>query len=176
MKSTALAAMALACILQVHAVQAAESASAPQVEASEAEGDEPAKAADDEVEASSAKKTAGKAKKKLATNVADFCFFSGTPPPDVKYTEVRSVSVGKSSYGGVKDVLPSLADRARKVGGDAIINYSGSQRFGFLPWRVVHPVARGVAIKWADEKKPDCAAIGGTILKDIMASDAPPAQ
>lgn len=176
MKSTALAAMALACILHVQGAQAAESASAPQVVASEAESDEPAQASDDEVEATSAHKTAGKARKKLATNVADFCFFSGTPPPDFKYTEVRSLSVGKSSYGGVKDVLPSLADRARKFGGDAIINYSGSQRFGFLPWRMVRPVVRGVAIKWADEKKPDCAAIGGTILKDIMASDAPPAQ
>jgi hypothetical protein len=110
------------------------------------------------------------------TENADFCFFRDVPPPDSKYTIVKRLKVGKGTYGGVKDILPALADHARKAGADAMIRYTGSQRFGFLPWRMVRPVVRGIAIKWADSQKPDCAAIGGTTLKTILATDKPPAQ
>lgn len=167
MKSTALAAMAVACILHVQGAQAAESASAPQVEASEAAGA-------DEVEVAPVKDEAER--QKLANSVWDFCIFTGRPPSDFKYSVVKSVKVGKGTYGGVKDILPSLADRARRTGADAIMNYTGSQRFGFWPWRMVRPVVRGVGIKWTGDKKPDCAATGGMILKDILATDTAPAE
>jgi hypothetical protein len=109
-------------------------------------------------------------------DVADFCFFSGTPPADVKYTVIKKLKVGKGTYGGVKDILPKFAGYARRVGADAIIGYTGSQRFGVLPWRVVRPVVRGVAIKWSDTQGRDCTAMGGTTLKTILATDQPPSQ
>lgn len=110
------------------------------------------------------------------TKIADFCFFAGTPPSDIKYTIVKKLKVAKGSYGGVKDILPKLVDQARKYGADAVINYSGSQRFGFFPWRTVRPVVRGVAIKWEGQQKPDCAAIRGTTLKTIIDTDRAPEQ
>ena len=110
------------------------------------------------------------------TDVSEFCFFAGTPSADNKYTVVRKLKVGKGTYGGVKDILPKFADYARKVGADAIINYTGSQRFGFFPWRMVRPVVQGVAIKWSDPQKRDCAALGGTTLKAILESNKPPSQ
>jgi len=110
------------------------------------------------------------------SEAADFCFFSGKPPADVKYTIIRPIRVGKGTYGGVKDILPKFAGYAQKIGADAIIDYTGSQRFGFWPWRMVHPVVRGVAIKWADTPHPNCSAIGGTTLSAILASDRAPAQ
>jgi hypothetical protein len=167
MKSTALVAMALTLCLGT--VQAAKPASDPQGETASAP-----EADDDAVEIEASKDDAESAK--LASSLSDFCFFSGKPASGYKYAVTGNLKVGKGTYGGVKDILPKLANRARGTGADAIINYTGSQRFGFWPWRMVRPVVRGVGIKWADAKKPDCAAAGGTILKDILASDKAPAQ
>jgi hypothetical protein len=41
---------------------------------------------------------------------------------------------------------------------------------------MVRPVVRGVAVKWSDASKPDCATIGGTTLKTILTTDQPPSQ
>ncbi len=105
---------------------------------------------------------------------ADFCFLSGTPPSDFKYEVVRKLKLGKKTYGGVKDILPAFADKAHDVGADAVINYTGSQRFGFLPWRMVRPVVTGVAVKWLGLTKPDCTAVGGSTLKQILVTDKAP--
>lgn len=106
----------------------------------------------------------------------DFCFFSGKPPSTVKYTVVRKLKLGKGTYGSVKDVLPKFAGNAQRLGADAIIDYSGSQRFGFWPWRMVRPVVHGVAVKWVDPKSGDCHALGGSTLQTILASNQAPAQ
>jgi hypothetical protein len=84
------------------------------------------------------------------------------------------LKVGKGTYGGVNDILPKLAKYAQMRGADAIIDYTGSQRFGFWPWRLVRPVVRGIAVKWTDDKKVDCQAIGGTKLSTIMSTNLPP--
>ena len=110
------------------------------------------------------------------TDVSGLCFFAGIPSVDIKYRVIRKLKLGKGTYGGIKEILPKFAVNARKIGADAIINYAGSQRFGFWPWRMVRPVVQGVAIKWSDPKKHDCAAIGGTTLNAILASDEPPPQ
>ncbi|TCS36033.1 hypothetical protein EDC30_10897 [Paucimonas lemoignei] len=111
---------------------------------------------------------------RLINDLGGFCFFAGYPPAEQKYTVIRKLKVGKGSYGSVRDILPRLADNARMAGADAIIRYTGSQRFGFFPWRVVRPVVRGIAVKWTDSNKPECAAIGGTTLQTIISTDTPP--
>lgn len=132
------------------------------------------------IDADTAKAPGSEVEVNMATaptsEASDFCFFSGDPPADVKYTVIRAIRVGKGTYGGVKEILPKFAGYAQKIGADAIIEYTGSQRFGFWPWRMVHPVVRGVAIKWADTPHPNCSAIGGTTLSAILASDRAPAQ
>jgi hypothetical protein len=167
MKSVASVAIVLAALIH-GAAHAAEAASAPSGEASESSP------SGTEIEISPS--TDAAESEALANQLSDFCFFAGKPPADQKYSVVKNLKVGKGTYGGVKDILPKLADRARKTGADAIINYTGSQRFGFFPWRMVRPVVRGVGIKWADPKKPACAELGGTTLKAIIESDKPPAQ
>jgi hypothetical protein len=84
------------------------------------------------------------------------------------------VKIGKGSYGGVNDILPKLAEYARLRGADAIIEYTGSQRFGFWPWRLVRPVVRGVAVQWTEPKTVNCEAIGGTKLSTILSTNLPP--
>ncbi|MEG2046464.1 MAG: hypothetical protein RR100_06415 [Comamonas sp.] len=105
------------------------------------------------------------------------CFFAGAPPETFKYTVIRKFKVAKGSYGGVKDILPQFAAHANKLGADAVIKYAGSQRFGFWPWRMVRPVAQGVAVKWQTPPTEDCQTLGGRTLATILATDqAPPRQ
>jgi hypothetical protein len=107
--------------------------------------------------------------------IGSFCFFAGAPPSDMKYRVVKKVKLGKGTYGSVREILPALAERARHAGADAIIGYSGSQRFGFFPWRMVRPVAGGTAVQWADRSKAnECAAMGGTTLEDILVANKAP--
>ena len=112
----------------------------------------------------------------LPSGLADFCFFARLPPASQKYTVVKNVKIGKNTYGGVADILPKMAEYAQLRGADAIVEYSGSQRFGFWPWRMVRPVVRGVAVKWTEPKQVDCEAIGGTKLSTILSSGQPPAK
>jgi hypothetical protein len=104
------------------------------------------------------------------------CFFSALPSAGVKYSLVKKLKVGKGTYGSVTDILPKFAGYAQQVGADAIINYTGSQRFGFWPWRMVHPVVRGEAVKWSGNPGLDCAAMGGNTLDAILASNKAPPQ
>ncbi|MFT3762641.1 MAG: hypothetical protein QM761_08530 [Pseudoxanthomonas sp.] len=105
----------------------------------------------------------------------DMCILTGAPPDGVKYVKVKDIKLGKGSFGSVKDMLDGFAGQVRQAGGEAVINYNGSQRFGFWPWRFVRPVVRGTAIRWEGPDKPECSAIGGTMLKEIIATNiAPP--
>ena len=112
----------------------------------------------------------------VSPEAAQFCFFAGMPPSDLKYQTIRKFKVGKGTYGGVKDILPKFANHAMGLGADAVMNYAGSQRFGFWPWRMVRPVVQGVAIKWSLPPGKDCAAMGGSTLATILATDKAPAQ
>jgi hypothetical protein len=103
------------------------------------------------------------------------CFFSGKPPSDVSYVIVKKIKIGKGTYGSVTDILPKFAEYATRIGANAVIDYTGSQRFGFWPWRMVHPVVRGEAVKWSGAPKLDCAQMGGSTLEMILATNkAPP--
>jgi hypothetical protein len=108
------------------------------------------------------------------SEVGQICFFSSVPPATVKYTLLKKLKVGKSTYGSVTDILPKFAAYAQKIGADAIIQYTGSQRFGFWPWRLVRPVVRGEAVKWFGVPDLDCAAMGGTTLETILGSNKAP--
>ena len=91
------------------------------------------------------------------------CVLSGAPPSAAAFTVVKQLKIGKGTYGSVDEGISMLADKARALGADAIVNYSGSQRFGFWPWRFVHPVVRGTAIKWNAGVSFDCVASGGSL-------------
>ncbi|HEX5057035.1 MAG TPA: hypothetical protein VFX02_11110 [Gammaproteobacteria bacterium] len=106
--------------------------------------------------------------------IGDVCLFSGSPPSDIEYTKITRLKLGKGSFGSVADILPKFAKRARAVGADAVINYTGSQRFGFWPWRFIRPVLRGEAIKWNSAQKPDCSKIGGTTVSKVLTTRKAP--
>jgi hypothetical protein len=106
-----------------------------------------------------------------AASVEDFCFIKGAPPSDFRYVRIKEMKLSKGTYGSVREILDEFAENARKAGADAIINYSGSQRFGFWPWRMVRPVVRGTAIKWVSDVKPECAKAGGQTLSEVQVTN-----
>ena len=112
----------------------------------------------------------------LPGGLGDFCFFARLPPASQKYKVIKNVKIGKGTYGSVQDILPKMAEYAQLRGADAIVEYAGSQRFGFWPWRMVRPVVRGVAVQWTDPKPATCESVGGTKLSTILSSGQPPAQ
>jgi len=90
------------------------------------------------------------------------CLLSGMPPSDVKVQTIRNIKAGKHSFGSVNAVIPLLIREANKLNADAVINYNGSQRFGFWPWQFIRPIATGVAVRWTLPEGISCEGIGGT--------------
>jgi hypothetical protein len=103
------------------------------------------------------------------------CLFTGTPPSEFTYAEVKELDYGKGSYGSVNDILPKLVEDAKAAGADAVIHYNGAQHFGFWPWRFVRPVATGTAIKWSPSRDVDCASAGGHYTTGTLEEAPPPA-
>lgn len=135
--------------------------------------DEPAEDDDkDDTQASASTEPRARAALPPPPELADFCFVALTPPAGT-YTVIRRVKLGKGTYGGIKDILPKFAAYAKRVGADAVIEYDGSQRFGFFPWRMVRPVVHGVAVKWT-QAPASCAAVGGSTLQTILETDTRP--
>jgi len=104
----------------------------------------------------------------------EICLFTGIPPSDLSYTKLKRVKVAKGSFGSVVDILPEFAHQAKSLKADAIINYAGTQRFGFWPWRIIRPIARGEAIKWNSDAKPKCDEIGGTTISTVIKTKVAP--
>jgi hypothetical protein len=104
----------------------------------------------------------------------EICLFTGVPPSDLSFTKLGKVKVGKGSFGSVVDILPKFAAQAQVLEADAIINYAGTQRFGFWPWRIIRPVARGQAIKWDSKVKPECSQVGGTTISSVISTRQAP--
>lgn len=102
------------------------------------------------------------------------CLFAGGPPSDIKYQRIRKVKAAKGTYGSVREVLPKLNAVATSFSADAIINYSGSQRFGFWPWRFIRPVAWGIAVRLNNPKNLSCSDMGGITVGDVLKYGAVP--
>jgi hypothetical protein len=65
--------------------------------------------------------------------------------------------------------MPKYVNQADLLGGDAIINYRGGQRFGFWPWRIVRPVTYGTVVKWEEKTDIEYKTLGGRVY--AMQSD-----
>ena len=88
------------------------------------------------------------------------CMIKGPLPPNIQFSVVGSVEGSKEFYGSVNEILPLMADEARKLGGDVIINLETHQRVGLWAW--AHPVGNGTAIKLGTKTDLNCLAAGGS--------------
>jgi len=94
------------------------------------------------------------------------CLFAGGLPEAFKYVELGRIKATKRTYGSVEELPAAMADAARRIGADAIINMQAEQKFkGPLPWRINSPTGDGQAIKLAeDSPKLECTDLGGRLL------------
>lgn len=116
--------------------------------------------------------------RKLAAGLSqegrDLCVFDGGAPADVPHTTLSKLKVAKGTYGGVKELLPNLAQQALAIKADAIVDYNSSQRFGFWPWRVVRPVVTATAIRWTQQPQKSCEAMGGVRMETVLVTNRSP--
>jgi hypothetical protein len=110
----------------------------------------------------------------LSQEGRDLCVFDGGAPSDVPHQVVRKLKVAKGTYGGVKELLPTLVQDALADKADAIVDYNSSQRFGFWPWRVVRPVVTATSIRWTEKPRKSCEAMGGVRLEVILTTNRSP--
>ena len=84
--------------------------------------------------------------------------------------EVRAREAARSSAGRPTAAWRSSRSvavaQARKAHADAIINYNGSQRFGFWPWRFIRPVVTGDAVRIDNPEVFDCVKLGGEFYSE----------
>ena len=96
----------------------------------------------------------------------ELCLFA-KEPQGVMFKQLKKVKAAKGVYGSVASILPVLEKNTRDLGGNAVINYVGSQRFGFWPWRFVRPVARGIAVS-VDNQGRSCQEMGGKSINETI--------
>lgn len=96
----------------------------------------------------------------IASRTGPVCLLAGGLPDGVQSTYIGEIHATKGSYGGSDQLMTPIANEARAIGADAVINLQTAQKFkGPLPWRVTAPTGKGSAVK---VNTPfDCAASGG---------------
>jgi len=109
-----------------------------------------------------------------ASESLDICLVTGTPPTDIKYEKIQKIDIRKGTYGSVTGILPAFADKADSLGANAVVNYKGSQRFGFWPWRFVRPVVTGEAVNLHLDNGKTCQDIGGATVKRVIETNKEP--
>jgi hypothetical protein len=87
------------------------------------------------------------------------CLIRAPLSSDIKYTVIGELDGSKRTYGSVSEIIPVMADEARSVGADAIINLKTGQSFSPLAWS--RPVGSGLAIKLDKREGFDCQAKNG---------------
>lgn len=102
----------------------------------------------------------------VTSRTGPVCMLAGGLPDDVQIISIGKVKATKGTYGSTDNLMRPMADEARRVGADAIINLQADQRFkGPLPWRYNAPTGAGTAVHFVDAAAPfDCAANGGQLL------------
>lgn len=94
------------------------------------------------------------------------CMLAGDLPEGVRATTIGRVKATKGTYGSTDNLMKPMADEARRVGADAIVDLQANQRFkGPLPWRYNAPTGDGQAVRFEASQAPfDCAQAGGQLL------------
>jgi len=89
------------------------------------------------------------------------CMLRSPLPSNIGYTAIGEVRGGKQTYGSINEVLPVMADEAREIGADAIINLQTSHKMGAWAW--ARPTGSGIGVKLNDKSSFSCASHGGEL-------------
>lgn len=88
------------------------------------------------------------------------CLLAAPLPPELKHQVLGEVEASKQWYGSLEEMLPPLAEEARKLGANAVVKVKVSQQIGLFAW--ARPVGSGTAVK-AEGNTLDCVKLGGAM-------------
>lgn len=91
------------------------------------------------------------------------CFMRAPLPSGTRYTVLGIVENSNDFGRAANDLIPAMADEARAMGADAIINFWSGQKTVAGQAHFARPVASGNAIKLADRASFDCRTAGGEL-------------
>lgn len=96
-----------------------------------------------------------------AAHSSPVCMLKSPLPTNISYKVIGDVRGGKRWYGSMNEVLPVMADEARGIGADAIINLKTG--FDMNAWAWARPVANGTGVKLDNKADLDCLKLGGEL-------------
>jgi hypothetical protein len=70
----------------------------------------------------------------------------GALPPSAKYEVLESIEVGKVWYGAAGEVKQSMAERARQIGADAVVDVKTWHQPSGFSWSAPHGSGKAVKI------------------------------
>lgn len=82
--------------------------------------------------------------------------------PQARYELLEQIEVGKAWYGSSKDVLESMADRARQIGADAVVEVKTWHQPSGWSWAAPH--GSGEAVRFADSLTNNVSGLRGKWL------------
>ena len=85
-------------------------------------------------------------------------FLRAPMPANVKVEQIGLIEAGKVWYGGSEDILQQMAEKARSLGADAVVEVSTWHQPSGFSWSAPH--GRGMAVKVVD-KGVDLKKLGG---------------
>jgi hypothetical protein len=86
----------------------------------------------------------------------------GPLPADIEYEVIASVDVGRVWYTGADGILVLMAQRARELGADAVINVKRWRQPSGFAWAAPHGQGQAVKIRNKD-KSVDLSSLGKMI-------------
>ena len=99
----------------------------------------------------------------VVSRAGPVCLLVGALPDGVQATPIGRIKATKGTYGETENLMRPIADEARRVGADAVIELQANTRLKSpLPWRVAAPTGDGQAVKVLAPF--DCTQAGGKLL------------
>lgn len=102
----------------------------------------------------------------FASRTGQVCLLAGSLPDTVQVVSIGKIKASKGTYGSTNELMPQIANEARFLGADAVIDLQAKQKFrGPLPWRVTSPSGIGTAVRFVDRTATfDCLLVGGKLF------------
>ncbi|MCB5196576.1 hypothetical protein [Deefgea salmonis] len=89
------------------------------------------------------------------------CFLIAPIPSSIPHTIIGEIKGSKRWYGSFSEVLKVMANEARRVGADAVMDLETKTDMNAIAW--ARPTGKGIAIKITDRSTFDCGKLNGTL-------------
>lgn len=82
-------------------------------------------------------------------------------PSSISHQIVGDIDASKQFYGGSGALVPLMADEARKMGADVVVNLRTGQKMGMFAW--ARPYGTGTGVKLTNKADLHCLSLGGEL-------------